>query len=199
MLLNEEVREKLFQEHGVRWSELWQLPYWDPTRQLTVDSMHCIFEGLVSFHFRDVLKLTVESATAKHCTPPAFAHVFRQPFPLGHPDHKNQPPHKQMNENEIKHVSSIHTLLTATLEGGNNAEAVKQSLQKLAMKLTRKNKKPLMFVCEDLGLLPQILLSSTKQYYADILVQWVCIDLLISQILFDVTILAEIKTCSTCQ
>ena len=34
--------EHIFKEHGVCYSELWQLPYWDPASQLVVDSMHCI-------------------------------------------------------------------------------------------------------------------------------------------------------------
>ncbi|KIJ65076.1 hypothetical protein HYDPIDRAFT_57405, partial [Hydnomerulius pinastri MD-312] len=48
-------REKLFKEHGVRYSELWRLPYWDPARQLVIDSMHCILEGLVQHHLRSLL------------------------------------------------------------------------------------------------------------------------------------------------
>jgi len=27
------------------WSEMWRLPYWDPTRQLVVDAMHCIWKA----------------------------------------------------------------------------------------------------------------------------------------------------------
>ncbi|KAF9233015.1 hypothetical protein BU15DRAFT_7288, partial [Melanogaster broomeanus] len=50
-------RERLFKEHGVRWSELWRLPYWDPARQLVVDAMHCILEGLVAHHTRRLLVL----------------------------------------------------------------------------------------------------------------------------------------------
>ncbi|KAG2029335.1 hypothetical protein BDR03DRAFT_881069, partial [Suillus americanus] len=34
-------REKLFKAHGVRYSEMWRLPYWDPSCQLVVDPMHC--------------------------------------------------------------------------------------------------------------------------------------------------------------
>ncbi|KAG2738847.1 hypothetical protein P692DRAFT_20638351, partial [Suillus brevipes Sb2] len=39
-------RARLFKDHGVRYSELWRLPYWDPSRQLVIDPMHCILEGL---------------------------------------------------------------------------------------------------------------------------------------------------------
>ncbi|EIN03450.1 hypothetical protein PUNSTDRAFT_37794, partial [Punctularia strigosozonata HHB-11173 SS5] len=52
---SEEQRTRLFLETGVRWSELWRLPYWDPTQQLVVDSMHCLLEGLAHFHYVSVL------------------------------------------------------------------------------------------------------------------------------------------------
>ncbi|KIK35812.1 hypothetical protein CY34DRAFT_95451, partial [Suillus luteus UH-Slu-Lm8-n1] len=48
-------REKLFKSHGVRYSELWCLSYWDPSRQLVIDPMHCILEGLVQHHSRSLL------------------------------------------------------------------------------------------------------------------------------------------------
>ncbi|EPQ49774.1 hypothetical protein GLOTRDRAFT_51620, partial [Gloeophyllum trabeum ATCC 11539] len=32
-----------FDNHGVRWSELWRLPYWDVTRQLAPEPMHALF------------------------------------------------------------------------------------------------------------------------------------------------------------
>ncbi|KAG2054033.1 hypothetical protein BDR06DRAFT_885012 [Suillus hirtellus] len=42
--------ERLFKAHGVRYSELWRLPYWDPSQQLVIDPMHCILEGLAQHH-----------------------------------------------------------------------------------------------------------------------------------------------------
>ncbi|KIJ09714.1 hypothetical protein PAXINDRAFT_57719, partial [Paxillus involutus ATCC 200175] len=48
-------RNHLFVQHGVRWSSLWRLPYWDPARQLVVDSMHCLLEGLAQAQFREYL------------------------------------------------------------------------------------------------------------------------------------------------
>ncbi|KAJ6586082.1 hypothetical protein B0H19DRAFT_854938, partial [Mycena capillaripes] len=48
-------REAIFKKYGVRWSEVWQLPYWNPTRMLVIDAMHCILEGLVHYHCRHVL------------------------------------------------------------------------------------------------------------------------------------------------
>ncbi|EIN06944.1 hypothetical protein PUNSTDRAFT_39432, partial [Punctularia strigosozonata HHB-11173 SS5] len=48
-------QETIFKRTGVRWSELWRLPYWDPTQQLVVDSMHCLLEGLAAFHYISLL------------------------------------------------------------------------------------------------------------------------------------------------
>jgi hypothetical protein len=45
-----EERNTIFTTHGVRWSEFWRLPYWDPPRMLVIDSMHCILEGVVHYH-----------------------------------------------------------------------------------------------------------------------------------------------------
>ncbi|KAF8573362.1 hypothetical protein K439DRAFT_1650019 [Ramaria rubella] len=70
-------QEKIFHLHGVRWSELWQLSYWNPTCQLVVDSMHCILEGLVRYHSMDVLELTTMSSLAKAKDIPSFDHHFQ--------------------------------------------------------------------------------------------------------------------------
>ncbi|KAG2079157.1 hypothetical protein BDR04DRAFT_943455, partial [Suillus decipiens] len=48
-------RERLFKAHGVCYSELWHLLYWDPSWQLVIDPMHCILEGLVQHHTRNLL------------------------------------------------------------------------------------------------------------------------------------------------
>ena len=62
---NRYMQETIFREHGVRWSEMWRLPYWDPTHQLVVDAMHCLLEGLAQQHFHHTLKLTFDDANAK--------------------------------------------------------------------------------------------------------------------------------------
>jgi hypothetical protein len=49
------ARKELYAKHGVRWSPLWRLSYFDPVRSVVVDGMHNIFEGLVKYHCRVVL------------------------------------------------------------------------------------------------------------------------------------------------
>jgi Transposase family tnp2 len=48
-------RKSLFKQTGVRWTPLWKLDYYDPTRMATIDVMHNLFLGLVQFHVREVL------------------------------------------------------------------------------------------------------------------------------------------------
>ena len=43
-------RDKVFKRHGVRWSVLLDLPYWDPPRFTIVDSMHTILLGHLHRH-----------------------------------------------------------------------------------------------------------------------------------------------------
>ena len=62
---NKYEQDWIFKEYGVRWSELWRLPYWDLTQQLIVDIMHCLLEGLAQQHFWYTLKLTFDDANAK--------------------------------------------------------------------------------------------------------------------------------------
>lgn len=50
----EKERETLFEKHGLRWSELLRLPYWDPTRFAVVDAMHNLFLGELRHHCREV-------------------------------------------------------------------------------------------------------------------------------------------------
>ncbi|TFK80420.1 hypothetical protein K466DRAFT_452191, partial [Polyporus arcularius HHB13444] len=46
----EAERRDLFKEHGVRWSELLRLPYWDPIRFPVVDPMHNLLLGNLRHH-----------------------------------------------------------------------------------------------------------------------------------------------------
>ncbi|TDL13614.1 hypothetical protein BD410DRAFT_735121 [Rickenella mellea] len=138
----EKAQTTIFQKHGIRWSELWRLPYWDPTRQLVVDSMHCMLEGLGEHHARDVLGLSTASAMANPIVMPPFTQAFRAVD-------KNV---TKLKECEIKHVTEIQALLTAPVEGGDIENLVEENLQKLDKKLMSKNLGPLKFVSTDLKL-----------------------------------------------
>ena len=45
-------RKKIFDEGGVRWSELLRLPYWKPINSTPIDTMHCLFLGVFRRHCR---------------------------------------------------------------------------------------------------------------------------------------------------
>ncbi|KAH7918969.1 hypothetical protein BV22DRAFT_1051386 [Leucogyrophana mollusca] len=55
------LRESLFDRHGIRYSELLRLPYWDPTKFSVVESMHNLFLGELQHHCRNILGMDAES------------------------------------------------------------------------------------------------------------------------------------------
>jgi hypothetical protein len=156
-----EERNQIFEEAGVRYSVLWRLIYWDPTRQIVPDPMHTVLQGIVENHFRRVLKISKDQAKTK--TPPAFSHVFRKPLPIGHPDFANLPKDKQFNKKQIKQIDQIHNLLTTPFSSEN-----------LTKSLKTKTKKCLLFVFQDLNL-PRGT-RETVAFYCDGLIRWVSLS-----------------------
>ena len=66
----EAERKAIFDQHGLRWSEMLRLPYWDPTRFAVVDAMHNLFLGALRHHCRDVWGIDVkDQKTTKKTTP----------------------------------------------------------------------------------------------------------------------------------
>lgn len=63
---SERGRELLFKLHGVRWSALLELPYWNPILFSVVDQMHAAFLGLYQTHCRRVwgIDLSIEGGDA---------------------------------------------------------------------------------------------------------------------------------------
>ncbi|KAJ3933374.1 MAG: hypothetical protein NXY57DRAFT_1037683 [Lentinula lateritia] len=53
----EEERQKIYDEHGIRWSELLELPYWDPVLFTIIDDMYFAQLGLFETHLRDVWQI----------------------------------------------------------------------------------------------------------------------------------------------
>ena len=56
---SERDRDRLFKLHGVRWSALLDLPYWNPILYTVLDSMHAAFLGLFQSHCRKVWRIDV--------------------------------------------------------------------------------------------------------------------------------------------
>lgn len=158
-------RDKIFKEHGVRYSELWRLPYWDPARQLVVDSMHCILEGLVQYHVRSLLRLTNETLDAARSSKPAFHFPFKQVDP-------NTATELSMGRKEISQVSAVHELLTAQVPHYTDDVAVKAYLDRLRESILRKNTRALKFICQSLGCIPSKQGRTFKADYAKALIDW---------------------------
>lgn len=58
---NTAEREQIFEDHGVRWSELLRLPYWDPIRFTAIDSMHNLYLGLLKDHCREIWGMDLDA------------------------------------------------------------------------------------------------------------------------------------------
>ena len=52
-------RDACFKAHGVRWSVLLELPYWNPILFSVIDSMHAAYLGLVQSHCRKIWRINV--------------------------------------------------------------------------------------------------------------------------------------------
>ena len=55
-------RDQIFKSHGVRWSELFRLSYWDPVLFTVIDTMHNHYLGLLEDHCRSIwgMDITVD-------------------------------------------------------------------------------------------------------------------------------------------
>lgn len=59
---NEKERSNVILTTGIRWSELYRLPYFDPSRFVVIDAMHNLFLGLIREHF-DILGIRSDRET----------------------------------------------------------------------------------------------------------------------------------------
>lgn len=154
----------MYEDHGVRWSEMWRLVYWDPSRQLVVDSMHCLLEGLAQYHIRDVLGLTTEAAKKNHAQP-AFDYTFNV-------DYASSP--VELSDNDKRDILAAHRVLI--MEMDEDQEKTADFFEDLKPKLKRKNRKALLFVCakelagNELANIPW---TASKDLLVNALIKWV--------------------------
>jgi hypothetical protein len=81
---SERDRERHFKLHGIRWSALLDLPYWNPILFSVVDLMHAAFLGLFQTHCRKVwgIDISIEGGDGsafrvKKPIPRPSDHAFR--------------------------------------------------------------------------------------------------------------------------
>ena len=158
--------ERLFKEHGVRWSVLWRLPYWDPARQLVVDAMHCILEGLVAHHSRKLLGITDENTSRTPEASPAFRYDFKTLT-------TDTATVLSMTTKEMSQVPAIHNLLVTQVPLPQDAACINQFMNKLQADLFRKNVRSLQYVCQTLGCTPTKHTRLYKIDYVKALIDWV--------------------------
>lgn len=70
---SEAERNTLFNQHGVRWSEFWRLPYFNPLKHVVVDGMHTLFLGLVEYHIRQILGIDDDEVAEEPVDPKKLA------------------------------------------------------------------------------------------------------------------------------
>ncbi|KAJ3791848.1 hypothetical protein GGU11DRAFT_694185, partial [Lentinula aff. detonsa] len=104
--------KNIFNKYGVRWTSFLLLDYWDPTRQLVIDSMHCILEGLVQYQCRHVLRL---DASTRQSSSTGFKYAFDWQWPLYDAD--SAPIHIEMNPKHIPQVAKVQDVLCWAIEG----------------------------------------------------------------------------------
>ncbi len=61
-------RAKLFEKHGVRYSELLRLPYWDPIKFVVIDSMHALFLTDIKHHCRKLWGMDINADDSENKT-----------------------------------------------------------------------------------------------------------------------------------
>ncbi len=57
-----EEQDKIYEAHGIRWSAMLTLPYWDPVAFLAIDLMHNLFLGLLAYFIMNVWGMSSEEA-----------------------------------------------------------------------------------------------------------------------------------------
>ena len=63
-------RQLIFKQTGIRWTELLNLPYWNPVSFLVIDSMHNLYLGLLQRHCRDVWGMNIQHEDGDGTTNP---------------------------------------------------------------------------------------------------------------------------------
>ncbi|KAJ3871590.1 hypothetical protein F5051DRAFT_340711, partial [Lentinula edodes] len=169
-------REAIASFYGTRYSELWRLPYWDPTKQLLVDPMHTIFLIFMQRFFREVLGLDnpespekdeKNKSTKKAKKERAFIAFYHDFTPPPHsseikPLATTTNSSSNLNSHNAHDIGHMHRYLTQPLLDG--------ATQNLRATLNRMTVIALVFVCADLGRLPAG--KFVKAQLVEELIQW---------------------------
>ena len=99
--VDEKERSEAVSDSGIRWSELFRLPYFDASRFVVVDAMHNLFLGLVQEHF-DILGIRSNNTKSK-TTPSMVINIPEESL-------------NKLNEQECKSVNRLINMLEAPIK-----------------------------------------------------------------------------------
>ena len=152
---DEKSREYLFNQSGIRWSELLRLPYLDIVQCVVVDAMHNLFLGLIREHFSGILGI----GSPRIPEDPVISIKFSV-SPTN------------FTEKEKKSIGRLEKWLEAP------ASKVFPTERELAIKkLKTLHTKALRFACDELGChlpAPDVNSNYSKNLLAGTLLDWVC-------------------------
>jgi Transposase family tnp2 len=183
------AQTEIFDKYGIRWSEFWRLSYWNPSRQLVIDVMHCILEGITHHYFREAMGLN-EQTPPPPASRPAYTHNFKTPLPADD-DHG-------LTRKEVDEIYLIHDLLQKPFDEikgkekdkgkakGNAGEKAEEEANKrkdpwaiLVTKISQYHTNSIKFVLDDLKLSCASSKPSarvTRVQMAQALVDWVSVQ-----------------------
>ncbi|TFY77450.1 hypothetical protein EWM64_g6562 [Hericium alpestre] len=76
-----EERDKVFNDFGVRWTELFRLEYWNAILFIVVESMHLLYLGLLATHCREIWGMDVKMLDGDATFSPRTKGVAPRPAP----------------------------------------------------------------------------------------------------------------------
>ncbi|KAF9027870.1 hypothetical protein BDP27DRAFT_1387117 [Rhodocollybia butyracea] len=105
-------RKSIFEKYGIQWSSLWLLDYWDPTKMLVIDAMHCILERVVHYQCHHVLQLD-----SSDCETSVDGTKYAFDWPWIPYDPEYVPSHLRLNPKHISTVAKVQDVLCLAIEG----------------------------------------------------------------------------------
>jgi hypothetical protein len=175
----QEERDEIWQEHGIRWSALWEIDYWDPTTMLPVDPMHNM-AGLAMYECRSVLQLQMKRKKkppkvegVEPTKPEEFEdeeEAYIHDWEIY--DCNNCPRHYRVVDEQIDDIYTLQALLVKPI-------TTDFTYDELRHKLWRRHIQPLKFLTWSLDIVEEIthygrtIPATTKNHYAGLLLEWV--------------------------
>jgi hypothetical protein len=154
---SEKNAQRIFNENGMRWSELLRLPYCDVAHFVVVDAMHNLFLGLIKTHYEEIVGFREKKAQLWNPAPV---------FSLGTLSNAWE----AFSETEKKSVGRIRKYLEKPM-----ADKLQTARKKWYNRVNQCHKRALHFFCEEFNLLTANMDYETtdKSQFTNLLLDWV--------------------------